>query len=273
MNDMTATESAGWILLTQNVLETTDVPSDESIAFVRSALEEHFPVPPFPTREQEVQEMTQFLKYLDEHDGEFPPEDTEPSEAKEETRLHGIILRIRYGLYPGAAQTPAEIAASLNIKGGADCVRGMLFEVEGTLRKTVTRCSAIDRLTEWVRQNPREAAEELLRYRDPEPSSEINPILFENIDRLELTARSTNCLKAEEIFWIYDLIQKTETAILKIPNLGGKSVKEIKQMLARDNLELGTVIPRDQIISIRRKIADKLGLQEEEQERFVTTGK
>ncbi len=59
------------------------------------------------------------------------------------------------------------------------------------------------------------------------------------IDDLELTVRSANCLKAENIYYIGDLIQRTETELLKTPNLGRKSLNEIKEVLASRGLTLG----------------------------------
>ena len=68
---------------------------------------------------------------------------------------------------------------------------------------------------------------------------EIDPILLRFIDDLELTVRSANCLKAESIYYIGDLIQRTEVELLKTPNLGKKSLTEIKEVLAARNLALG----------------------------------
>jgi DNA-directed RNA polymerase subunit alpha len=59
------------------------------------------------------------------------------------------------------------------------------------------------------------------------------------VDDLELTVRSANCLKAENINYIGDLIQRTETELLKTPNLGRKSLNEIKEVLATRGLSLG----------------------------------
>lgn len=71
-----------------------------------------------------------------------------------------------------------------------------------------------------------------------EPS--IDPILLRPIDDLELTVRSTNCLKAENIHFIGDLIQRSEHELLKTPNLGKKSLNEIKEVLAQRQLFLGS---------------------------------
>lgn len=66
-----------------------------------------------------------------------------------------------------------------------------------------------------------------------------DPILLRPVDDLELTVRSANCLKAEAIQYIGDLVQKTEVELLKTPNLGRKSLNEIKDVLAQRNLCLG----------------------------------
>ena len=67
----------------------------------------------------------------------------------------------------------------------------------------------------------------------------IDPILLRPVDELELTVRSANCLKAENIYYIGDLIQRTENELLKTPNLGRKSLNEIKEVLASRGLTLG----------------------------------
>jgi len=70
-------------------------------------------------------------------------------------------------------------------------------------------------------------------------STGVDPLLLRPIDDLELTVRSANCLKAESIYYIGDLIQKTEVELLKTPNLGKKSLTEIKEVLAQRGLSLG----------------------------------
>ena len=77
---------------------------------------------------------------------------------------------------------------------------------------------------------------------EPEPEEhedEIDPILLRPVDDLELTVRSANCLKAENIYYIGDLIRRTEVELLKTPNLGKKSLTEIKDVLASRGLSLG----------------------------------
>jgi DNA-directed RNA polymerase subunit alpha len=76
----------------------------------------------------------------------------------------------------------------------------------------------------------------------PEPEkheNEIDPILMRPVDDLELTVRSANCLKAENIYYIGDLIQRTEVELLKTPNLGKKSLTEIKDVLGAHGLAMG----------------------------------
>ena len=68
---------------------------------------------------------------------------------------------------------------------------------------------------------------------------QVDPILLRPVDDLELTVRSANCLKAENIYYIGDLIQRTENELLKTPNLGRKSLNEIKEVLASKGLSLG----------------------------------
>ncbi|MEK6735799.1 MAG: DNA-directed RNA polymerase subunit alpha [Pseudomonadota bacterium] len=68
---------------------------------------------------------------------------------------------------------------------------------------------------------------------------QIDPILLRPVDDLELTVRSANCLKVENIYYIGDLIQRTEAELLRTPNLGRKSLNEIKEVLASRELTLG----------------------------------
>ena len=79
--------------------------------------------------------------------------------------------------------------------------------------------------------------------KEPEEEEDrIDPILLRPVDDLELTVRSANCLKAENIYYIGDLIQRTEVELLKTPNLGKKSLTEIKDVLASKGLSLGMVL-------------------------------
>jgi len=89
---------------------------------------------------------------------------------------------------------------------------------------------------------------------EEEEEVEVDPILLRSIDDLELTVRSANCLKAESICYIGDLIQRTEVELLRTPNLGKKSLTEIKSVLAARGLSLGMRLenwpPKDLIGSV-----------------------
>jgi DNA-directed RNA polymerase subunit alpha len=82
---------------------------------------------------------------------------------------------------------------------------------------------------------------DLLAESVPKPAK-INPLLMHSIDDLELTVRSANCLKSENIMYIGDLVQYTEQELLKTPNLGRKSLTEIKAALSTRGLALGTKV-------------------------------
>ncbi len=88
-----------------------------------------------------------------------------------------------------------------------------------------------------------------------EEELDIDPILLRPVDELELTVRSANCLKAENIYYIGDLIQRTEVELLRTPNLGKKSLTEIKDVLASHGLSLGIQLENWPPASIREKEA------------------
>lgn len=77
------------------------------------------------------------------------------------------------------------------------------------------------------------------KYEEKQLEADFDPILKRPVDDLELTVRSANCLKAENIYYIGDLVQRSEVDLLKTPNLGRKSLTEIKEVLAMHNLSLG----------------------------------
>ena len=78
---------------------------------------------------------------------------------------------------------------------------------------------------------------------DAEDGLEFNPLLLKKVDELELSVRSANCLKNDNIVYIGDLIQKTEAEMLRTPNFGRKSLNEIKEVLAQMGLHLGMEVP------------------------------
>ena len=111
------------------------------------------------------------------------------------------------------------------------------IETNGTLdpENAVRRAAGIlqDQLSVFVDlQSDEEQAQE-------SEEAEVDPLLLRPVDDLELTVRSANCLKAENIYYIGDLIQRTEVELLKTPNLGKKSLTEIKDVLASHGLSLG----------------------------------
>jgi DNA-directed RNA polymerase subunit alpha len=81
----------------------------------------------------------------------------------------------------------------------------------------------------------------------------VDPLLLRSVDDLELTVRSANCLKAENIYFIGDLIQRTEVELLKTPNLGKKSLTEIKDVLAARGLTLGAKLENWPPAALRRE--------------------
>jgi len=101
------------------------------------------------------------------------------------------------------------------------------------------------RTSATILQHQLEAFVELRKSEEPkveEKDNEINPLLLRPVDDLELTVRSANCLKGENIFFIGDLVQRDEVGLLKTPNLGKKSLNEIKTVLATRGLSLGMKI-------------------------------
>ncbi len=90
-----------------------------------------------------------------------------------------------------------------------------------------------------------------VNFEEPEPKTveaakpelEFNPALLKKVDELELSVRSANCLKNDNIIYIGDLIQKSETEMLRTPNFGRKSLNEIKEVLAQMGLHLGMDVP------------------------------
>ena len=111
------------------------------------------------------------------------------------------------------------------------------LETDGTVdpEETVRKAAGIlqQQLTVFVDLQGDEQEEQV------KAEAEIDPILMRPVDDLELTVRSANCLKAENIYYIGDLIQRTEVELLKTPNLGKKSLTEIKDVLGSHGLSLG----------------------------------
>lgn len=77
---------------------------------------------------------------------------------------------------------------------------------------------------------------------EDQPQNDVDPVLLQTIDELDLTVRSANCLKAEHIYYLGELVQRSESELLKTPNLGKKSLNEIKDLLVSKGLSLGMKI-------------------------------
>lgn len=77
---------------------------------------------------------------------------------------------------------------------------------------------------------------------DASDGNQVDPVLLKSVDDLELTVRAANCLKAENVYYIGDLVQRTESDLLRTPNLGKKSLTEIKAILLKHGLSLGMAV-------------------------------
>lgn len=96
---------------------------------------------------------------------------------------------------------------------------------------------------------------------DDKPALPFNPKLLKKVDELELSVRSANCLKNDNIVYIGDLIQRTEAEMLRTPNFGRKSLNEIKEVLQNMNLNLGMDVPHwppENIEELARKYEDQI---------------
>ncbi|MGQ0621812.1 MAG: DNA-directed RNA polymerase subunit alpha [Panacagrimonas sp.] len=156
------------------------------------------------------------------------------------------------------AETESTTVGLLKLEASYSPVRRVSYSVE---RARVEQRTDLDRLildvdtnggvdaAEAVRQAARILHDQLAVFLDLEgeiiqtvtkkPPGETLPILFRPIDDLELTVRSANCLKAENVYYIGDLVQRSENELMKTPNLGKKSLNEIKEALKAHELELG----------------------------------
>ena len=92
-------------------------------------------------------------------------------------------------------------------------------------------------------------------------TNQLNRYLLKKVDELELSVRSANCLKNDNIIYIGDLVQKTEAEMLRTPNFGRKSLNEIKEVLAQMGLHLGMEItnwPPENIEEMAKKLEQEL---------------
>src|SRR6058998_3887804 len=164
------------------------------------------------------------------------------------------------GYQPATARTKPEggrTIGSILLDASFSPVRRVSYAVESA---RVEQRTDLDRLVIDIETNGIIEPEEAVRYsasvlvdqlsvfaslqstseeRQETAQPQVDPILLQPVDDLELTVRSANCLKAENIYYIGDLIQRTENELLKTPNLGRKSLNEIKEVLASKGLTLG----------------------------------
>lgn len=112
------------------------------------------------------------------------------------------------------------------------------LETNGTIAPEVALMNASNLICECM-DNIIDKEEISERVSAPVATPMPDPVLMQPVEDLELTVRSANCLKAESIIYIGDLVQRTEVELLKTPNLGKKSLNEIKDVLAQRNLSLG----------------------------------
>ncbi|KFI26251.1 DNA-directed RNA polymerase subunit alpha [Haematobacter massiliensis] len=113
-----------------------------------------------------------------------------------------------------------------------------------------------DQLTVFVNFEEPESA----TRQDAEDGLEFNPLLLKKVDELELSVRSANCLKNDNIVYIGDLIQKTEAEMLRTPNFGRKSLNEIKEVLSGMGLHLGMEVedwPPENIEDLAKRFEDQ----------------
>lgn len=158
---------------------------------------------------------------------------------------------------PFDEDTPVKSVGKLSIDNAYSPVKKVAYSVDSA---RVENRTDLDKLTIELETNgtidPEEAirtSATILQYQlrafvdlkfeesqaDKKESNDFDPMLLKAVDDLELTVRSANCLKAESILYIGDLVQKTENELLRTPNLGKKSLTEIKDVLASRSLSLG----------------------------------
>ena len=181
--------------------------------------------------------------------------------TKETTLLMRLKIERGFGYQPASLRRrpddESRIIGSLVLDASFSPVRRVAYAVEAA---RVEQRTDLDKLVIDIETNGTIDAEEAVRiaadiltdqlsvfgdftHRDRSAAKPVaagvDPVLLRPIDDLELTVRSANCLKAESIYYIGDLIQKTEVELLKTPNLGKKSLTEIKEVLAQRSLSLG----------------------------------
>jgi len=176
--------------------------------------------------------------------------------AAEETETRGVgVLRLDASYSPIRSVSYTVENARVEQRTDLDKLV-MEIETNGTIdaEEAVRRAAKIlhEQVSVFVQLKESETADaEVLEER-------IDPVLLRSVDDLELTVRSANCLKAENIYYIGDLIQRTEVELLKTPNLGKKSLTEIKDVLATRGLSLGVKLENWPPASLQREKRENL---------------
>jgi len=176
--------------------------------------------------------------------------------AAEETETRGVgVLRLDASYSPIRSVSYTVENARVEQRTDLDKLV-MEIETNGTIdaEEAVRRAAKIlhEQVSVFVQLKESETADaEVLEER-------IDPVLLRSVDDLELTVRSANCLKAENIYYIGDLIQRTEVELLKTPNLGKKSLTEIKDVLATRGLSLGVKLENWPPASLQREKRESL---------------
>jgi DNA-directed RNA polymerase subunit alpha len=165
----------------------------------------------------------------------YVPADTRVSEEDESRTIGRLMLDATYS----PVRLVSYVVESARVEQRTDLDKLVIdIESNGTIdpEECIRRAATIlqQQLAVFV---DLEGGKDQVNDEPEEP--EIDPILLRPVDDLELTVRSANCLKAEQIYYIGDLIQRTEVELLKTPNLGKKSLTEIKDVLASKGLSLG----------------------------------
>lgn len=171
-----------------------------------------------------------------------------------------IKVEMGRGYVPATSRKNADdghVIGTIMLDASFSPVRRVSYTVESA---RVEQRTDLDKLIIDLETNGAVDAEEAIRYaarilvdqlsffaelestplpKEQPKAPQIDPILLRPVDDLELTVRSANCLKVENIYYIGDLIQRTEAELLRTPNLGRKSLNEIKEVLATRELSLG----------------------------------
>jgi DNA-directed RNA polymerase subunit alpha len=174
-----------------------------------------------------------------------------------------MTLKIETGVgYSATNQREGEISlvGGLQLDASFSPIKKVSFKVESahvgsrvdldkliinlTTNKSVDAEEAIKRAANILQEQLSAFIElELKEEEEPQPTSDdFDPILLNAVDELDLTVRSANCLKAEQIYYIGDLVQRSEQDLLRTPNLGRKSLNEIKEVLTEKGLKMGISI-------------------------------